>query len=40
MDHIRSAGLASGMKSVMAGSDVTEEAVKSARENGMEQPVR
>jgi hypothetical protein len=40
MDHIRSAGQASGIKSVMTGSDVTEEAVKSAREEGMEQPVR
>jgi hypothetical protein len=40
MDHIRSAGLASGIKRVMTGSDVTEEAVKSAREEGMEQPVK
>lgn len=40
MDHIRSAGWESGMKSVMTGSDVTEEAVKSAKEDGMEQPVR
>jgi hypothetical protein len=40
MDHIRSAGWASGMKSVMTGSDVTEEAVKSAKEDGMEQLVR
>jgi hypothetical protein len=40
MDHISSAGLVSGMKSVMTGSDETEEAVKSANEDGMEQPVR
>lgn len=39
-DHIRSAGWASGMKSVMTGSDVMEEAIKSAKEEGMEQPVR
>jgi len=40
IDHIRSAGWASGMKSVVTRSDVTEEAVKSAKEEGMEQPVR
>ena len=40
MDHIRSAGRTSGMKRVMTGSDVTEGAVKSTREEGMEQPVR
>ena len=40
MDHIRSAGRTSGMKRVMTGSDVTEEAVKSAMEEGIEQPVR
>lgn len=40
MDHIRSAGWTSGMKRVMTGSDVAEEAVKSTREEGMEQPVR
>lgn len=40
MDHIRSDGRTSGMKRVMIGSDVTEEAVKSTREEGMEQPVR
>jgi hypothetical protein len=40
MDHISSAGWTSGMKSVMTGSDVTEEAVKTAKEDGMEQPVR
>ena len=40
MDHIRSAEWASGIKSVMKGSDVMEEAVKTAKEEGMEQPVR
>jgi hypothetical protein len=40
MDHIRSAKWAPGMKSVMTESDVTEEAVKSAKEDGMEQLVR
>ena len=40
MDHIRSAGRTSGMKRVMTGSDVTEDAVKSTREEGVEQPVR
>lgn len=39
-DHIRSAGWASGMKSVMTGSDEMEGAAKSAKEEGMEQPVR
>jgi hypothetical protein len=39
-DHIRSAGWASGMKSVMTGSDLMEGAVKSAKEEGTEQPVR
>ena len=39
-DHIRSAGSASGMKSVVMGSsDVADEAVKSRREDGTEQPV-
>jgi len=33
MDHIRSAKWASGMKSVMTEEDVTEEAVKSAKED-------
>lgn len=40
MDHIRSAGLTSGIKRVMTRSDAMEEAVKSTREEGMEQPVR
>ena len=40
MDHIRSAGSVSGIKSKMTGSDVAEEAVKRTREDGMEQPVR
>jgi hypothetical protein len=40
MDHISSAGWTSGIKSVITGSDATEEVVKSANEDGMEQPVR
>jgi hypothetical protein len=40
MDHIRSAGLTSGINSDMTGSDVAEGAVKRTREDGMEQPVR
>ena len=40
-DHIRSAGAAFGMKSVVTGSsDVADEAVMSRREDGTEQPVR
>jgi hypothetical protein len=41
MDHIRSAGSAFGMKSVVTGSlDVADVAVRSRREEGTEQPVR
>jgi hypothetical protein len=40
MDHMRSAGLTSGIKSEITGSDVAEGAVKRTREDGMEQPVR
>jgi hypothetical protein len=40
-DHIRSSGLASGMKSIVIGSsDVADGAVKSRRDDGTEQPVR